>query len=300
MLVSNQMLEVVVSGIKMKNPLILASGILGTTASLLTRISRYAGAVVTKSTTIERREGYETPVIAKIECGFINAVGLSNPSAEHFSEELREYRGNAPLVISLAGDEESLPSLPGYFPYSSGFEINLSCPHVKGIGAELGSDPDTVRDVCKAVRKATDKPVWVKLSPNVKDIVEIGKSAEEGGADAVVAINTLRGLSVDVETGTALLSNVYGGISGKAIKPVALKCVYDLFRELSIPVIGCGGISTWKDAVEFMMVGASAVQIGSAVSKNLRVFCTIQDGLRDYLVRKKITLDELIGMAHRR
>jgi len=294
------MLEITISGMKMKNPLILASGILGTTASLLERISMYAGAVVTKSVTPERRNGYRNPVIAGVHGGFINAVGLSNPSAEYFSEEIRDYSGDAPLIISLAGDEGSIPGLVDYFPFSSGFEINLSCPHVKGAGMELGSDPEIVKRICRNVKKATDKPVWVKLSPNVVNITEIAESAERGGADGVVAVNTMRGMGIDVETGIPLLSNIYGGVSGKAIKPLALKCVYDLYEVLSIPVIGCGGVFSWKDAIEFMLAGARAVQIGSAVSRNLRIFCAVQEGIKDYLMRKNATLDEIIGMSHRR
>lgn len=294
------MLEVTVSGIEMRNPLILASGILGTNASLLRRISAYAGAVVTKSVTPERRDGYSTPVITRTHGGFINAIGLSNPSAEHFSDEIKNYDGSAPLIISLAGDENSIPELVNYFPASSGFEINLSCPHVKGAGMELGSDPEMVKRICRNTKKNTSKPVWVKLSPNVMNISEIAVNAEKGGADAVVAVNTLRGMAIDVETGLPILSNIYGGVSGKAIKPVALKCVYDLYEVLSIPVIGCGGVSSWKDAIEFMLAGATAVQIGSAISRNIRIFCAIEEGIRDYLLRKKITLDEIVGMAHRR
>ncbi len=283
----------------LENPTVLASGIMGTTVSSLNRIARVAGGVVTKSVTSEPREGFKNPTVVNVNCGILNAVGLSNPSAKLFAQELERYNGEAPLIVSLAGSEEEIPELVSFFPMAQGFELNLSCPHVGSMGAELGSDPELVENICRRVKKRTSKPIFVKLSPNVTDIVEIGRGAERGGADGVVAINTLRAMVIDVEAGKPILSNRIGGLSGKAIKPVAVRCVYELFETLKIPVIGCGGIITWRDAVEFLMAGASAVQIGSGVFYGTSIFKSVIEGIKDFLVRKNLSLEDVIGMAHR-
>ncbi len=164
---------------------------------------------------------------------------------------------------------------------------------------DIGTDPALVEDITAAVKTATDAPVWVKLTPNVTDIKSIGLAAQRGGADAVVAINTVRGMAIDIESGYPVLGNRFGGLSGRAIKPVAIKCVYDLYDALDIPVIGVGGISDWKDAVEFIMAGALAVEIGSAVGNNINIFKDVSIGIEAFLAEKEWTFNEIYGMAHK-
>ena len=291
------MLEVELANLKLKNPLILASGILGSYVSSLNRIAKHAGAVVTKSVGLVAREGYRNPCVINYKHGIINAVGLASPSAEDFARELSGFNKMCPLIVSLyASNPEDFAKLTSYFPMADAFELNLSCPHVKGFGLTVGSDPKLVKSIVESVKSSTDKPVFVKLS--FENIVKIGKAAEEGGADAVVAINTIRGMAIDILSKKPILSNVSGGVSGEAIKPIALKCVWDLFNEIDIPIIGCGGITTWKDVVEFLLAGATAVQIGSALFYSYNVFGSIIEGLKSYLRIQGLKVKELIGLAH--
>ena len=296
------MLTIEITGIKLENPLILAAGILGSTGASLRRVARAgAGAVVTKSLGLVPREGYRNPCVVELEDGFINAVGLQNPSYRNFMDEIKIAReANVPIVASIFGGrpEEFAEIATAMSGDVDGFELNLSCPHAEGYGAEIGSDPMIVEEVTRSVKSATDLPVWVKLTPNVRDIATIGLAAERGGADAVVAINTLRAMAIDVESGYPILSNRFGGLSGAPIKPVAVRAVYELYQALEIPIIGVGGISSWEDAVEMMMAGASAVEIGSAVYRGLDIFKEISDGISRYLERKDMRLDEIVGIAH--
>jgi len=293
------MLEVELCGLKLKNPMILASGILGSYSASLNRIAAHAGAVVSKSVGIEPREGYRNPVIVNYEHGFINAVGLSSPGAKKFSEELSKFDKKTPLIVSLfASNPEEFASLTEYFPFADAFELNLSCPHAERAGLVVGSDAEMVREILHAVKKSTEKPVFAKLSPNT-DIVKIGKAAEKGGADGVVAINTVKGMSIDIFTKKPILSNISGGVSGEGIRPIAVKCVWDLYENLKIPVIGVGGITTWKDVVEFMLAGAKAVQIGSALFYSYRLFFSLKESLLAYMRMNEISAEDIVGMAHR-
>ncbi|HIP62657.1 MAG TPA: dihydroorotate dehydrogenase, partial [Archaeoglobus profundus] len=204
------MLEVEIAKLKLKNPLILASGILGSYVSSLNRIAKYVGAVVTKSVGLVAREGYRNPCVINYKHGIINAVGLASPSAEDFAKELSGFNRMCPLIVSLyASNPEDFAKLTSYFPMANAFELNLSCPHVKGFGLSVGSDPKLVKSIVESVKSSTDKPVFVKLS--FENIVKVGKAAEEGGADAVVAINTIRGMAIDIVSKKPILSNVSGG-----------------------------------------------------------------------------------------
>jgi dihydroorotate dehydrogenase (NAD+) catalytic subunit len=292
------MLEVELCGLKLKNPMMLASGILGSSASSLNEIARNAGAVVAKSVGMEARNGYKNPVVMAYGHGIINAIGLASPSAKDFAKELAKFNGEAPLIVSLyASTPEEFASLTPYFPMADAFELNLSCPHVKNVGAEVGSDPELVKEIVSKVKESTSKPVFAKLSH--ANVVEIGKAAEEGGASAVVAINTIGGMSIDIFSRKPVLSNVSGGVSGEAIRPIALKCIWDLYEELSIPIIGAGGITSWKDVVEFMLAGATAVQIGSALFYSYRIFYSLKESLIAYTRWKGERLEDLVGTAHR-
>lgn len=295
-------LTVEAGGLTLQNPTILAAGILGTTGASLKRVaSMGAGAVVTKSIGVEPRYGHPNPSMIRLECGYINAMGLPNPSYKEFLQELEVAKqAGVPVIASIFGaNEAEFREVAGGLPGASAYELNVSCPHAKGYGMQLGTDPALVEAVTRAVKGAVDVPVWVKLTPNATDITAIGKAAQDGGADAVVAINTVKAMAIDIDSGYPILGNISGGLSGPAIKPIAVKCVYDLYEALDIPVIGVGGISSWADAVEFLMAGASAVEIGSAVYDGLEVFASVSMGLSDYLERKNMKLEDLVGLSHR-
>ncbi|SNQ60231.1 dihydroorotate dehydrogenase [Candidatus Methanoperedens nitratireducens] len=294
------MLSLTLTGLNLKNPLMLAAGIMGTTGDSLKRMALAgAGAVVTKSIGTEPRSGHSNPSMVEVDCGYLNAMGLPNPSYKNFQDEIdRAREGEVPVIASIFGGcsldfSEIAKSLN-----ADAFELNVSCPHAHGYGAEIGTDHALVEDITHAVKTAVNVPVWVKLTPNVTDIKGIGLAAQHGGADAVVAINTVRGMAIDIESGYPILGNKFGGLSGRAIKPVAIKCVYDLYEVLDIPVIGVGGATDWKDAVEFIMAGAKAVQIGSAVGNNINIFDDISSCMEAFLEEKEWTLDDIYGMAH--
>lgn len=296
-------LSINLTGLALENPTILAAGVLGTTGSSLKRMANSgAGAVVTKSIGIEPNPGHRNPTMFKLECGFLNAMGLPNPSCKEFRDELCIAKeGGVPVIASVFGahpDEFSqiIAGLDG----ADAYELNVSCPHAGGYGTAVGTDPVLVEEITRAAKHAANVPVWVKLTPNVTDIVGIGEAAQNGGADAVVAINTLRGMAIDIHSGYPILGNRFGGLSGPAIHPVAVKCVYDLYQVLEIPVIGVGGIANYQDAVEMMMAGARAVQIGSAVYDSINVFNEVTDGLTRYLADNNIVLEDIIGLAHRK
>ncbi len=295
------MLSLTLTGLKLKNPLMLAAGIMGTTGGSLKRIAEIgAGAVVTKSIGLEPKGGHSNPSMVEVDCGYLNAMGLPNPSYKNFQGEIDTAKeAGFPVIASIFGGcSLDFSEIAGAL-CADAFELNVSCPHAHGYGAEIGTDPELVEDITRAVKKATQAPVWVKLTPNVTNIKDIGLAAQRGGADAVVAINTVRGMAIDIESGYPVLGNKFGGLSGRAIKPVAIKCVFDLYEALDIPVIGVGGISEASDVIEFMMAGAQAVEIGSAVGNNINIFNDISRCLQEFLKEKEWTLEDIHGMAHK-
>ncbi|HWQ64965.1 MAG TPA: dihydroorotate dehydrogenase [Methanospirillum sp.] len=284
-----------VGGVTLRNHLILAAGVLGTSGSSLARMLREgAGAVVSKSIGPEPRSGHAGPCLVVLEDGVLNAMGLPNPSHE-FKEELKPLDGKPVIVSIFGGNPEEFSEVASWFADSAtAFELNVSCPHASGYGAQIGTNPDLVQACTSAVARF-NKPVWVKLTPNVTDITLIGKAAEDGGADALVAINTVRAMRISLEAKRPVLGNRFGGLSGKAIFPIAIRCVYELYESCKIPVIGCGGISSADDVVEMMMAGASAVEIGSALRGNPGLFREISSVLySDNGVFSK----EIVGCAH--
>ncbi|WP_407282700.1 dihydroorotate dehydrogenase [Methanolobus sp. WCC1] len=296
-----------VTGIELENPTILAAGIMGTTGASLARVAKEgAGAVVTKSIGPEPKEGHKNPSMMDLGYGFLNAMGLPNPSYPDFKNELSiaKKESGIPVIASIFGgtEEEFVEVAQGLLESNPDvFELNVSCPHALGYGASVGSNPDAVESITAAVKDAVDIPVWVKLTPNVTDIVSIGDAAQRGGADAVVAINTVKGMAIDIESGYPILGNRFGGLSGKAVKPVAVKCIYDLYTALDMPVIGVGGVYTWQDAIEMMMAGATAVQIGSAVHEGIEVFSSISTGIDNFVAEKGYKdITDVIGLAHER
>ncbi|WP_457751534.1 dihydroorotate dehydrogenase [Thermococcus sp.] len=295
-------IEVELLGMKFENPLILASGINDKTPEQWIRgHEEGAGGVVTKSIGIEPRDGYGNPTIVELPYGLINAMGLPNPGWEGFLEMVEGYTFDFPLIVSIFGGtpEEFAFLAEKLSDVADAFELNLSCPHAKGYGMEIGQRPENVYEVVKAVKDATDKPVIAKLTPNIDDITKLGLAAEKAGADAVSAINTLKAIAIDVYAKKPVLSNRVGGYSGPGVKPVALRAVYDLARALDIPVIGIGGITTWEDAVEFLLAGASALQIGTAVSlRGWNVFREINEGIEAYLAGEGFSsVEEIVGLA---
>lgn len=291
---------------ELRNPLMNASGILGLTAGSLLRVAEAgAGLVVTKSMGLEARHGYPNPTVVEVEAGLLNALGLPNPGLTPYLEELKEALGSlkVPVVASIYGfSPREYGELAGRLDGSgiNALELNVSCPHVGEVGVEIGQRPEVLAKAVAEAKNSTKLPVIVKLTPNVADIGGLARVAEEAGADAVTAINTVKGLAIDFETGWPRLGAGFGGLSGPAIKPIALRCVYEVFEAVEIPIIGCGGISNWKDAVEFLMAGASALQIGTAiVHRDLGVFGEVEGGLREYLERKGFrSPSDLIGLTH--
>jgi len=275
-----------------KNPLILASGILGTEAKLLARVANSgAGAVTTKSCGLLPRKGHENPTVLAWEHGVINAVGLTNPGVEQEIKEIRELKklvGETKIIASFFGStvKEFVQVAKRLSIAEPDFlELNISCPNIESeFGQPFGVSPKDTLAVTKAVKKVSSIPIIVKLSPNVTDIKTIAKAAEDGGADALSAINTLVGMVIDIESGKPILTNKTGGISGPAIRPMAVRCIYDVVSAVKIPVIGVGGVSCGEDVIQMMMAGASAVGIGSAVYyQGLNVFKKINKEIKEFM-----------------
>lgn len=281
-----------IAGIRLSNPLVLASGVRGNCADLLIRAaSEGAGAVTAKSCSVKAREGHANPTALIDGQIMMNAVGLSNPGAEYEAEEIAEAvrLAGVPVIASVYGHasgefaqaaqilEKAKPAL---------IELNISCPNVHREGKMFASDAASTAEVTKAVKKAVKIPVTVKLSPNVTDIAEIARSAEQAGADAISAINTVAGMWIDAYAKKPYLANRYGGISGPAIKPVALRCVHEIRKAVKIPIIGGGGITTGIDAAEMLMAGANAVSIGSAVCYRKNAFAEINAELLAFMEKQ--------------
>ncbi|HDI23855.1 MAG TPA: dihydroorotate dehydrogenase [Thermoplasmatales archaeon] len=283
------MLEVKIANLKLKNPTILASGIMGESSGSLIRVAKSgAGALVTKSIGSDARIGYPNPTVVELECGILNSMGLPNPGIEEFGKEIEDIKGiDIPIIGSIFGrDKEEFSMLAKRMEEYGldAIELNLSCPHAKGYGLEIGGDPDLVKSITREVKRNVSIPVFPKISANVRDVVEIGKAVEEGGADGIVAINSVKAMKIDLSTKKPILHNKFGGYSGRGIKPIGVRCVYELASELSIPVIGVGGIETGKDAAEYILAGATAVEIGSAIFyRDVDVFRKVCQELEEWM-----------------
>jgi len=294
-------------GLLLTNPVMTASGTFGygTENGHLFDI-RKLGAIICKGTTLKPREGNPQPRITETPSGVLNSIGLQNIGVEALIKEKAPVWADwqVPVIVNIAGEtvEEyaqiaaSLNDIPGI----SGLEVNISCPNVAAGGAEFGIRPDSAAAVTTAVREATSLPIMVKLTPNTSDIVAVARAVAEAGADAVSLINTLKGMAIDIARKRPLLGNVTGGLSGPAIKPVALHMVYMVSEAVDIPVVGCGGIMSTTDAIEFIMAGASAVQVGTATMTSPQAPLVVLEGIEMYMREEGIQdIAELIGAARR-
>ena len=299
-------LEVEVAGIRMRNPTMLASGILDETGRSMVEVARAgAGAVVTKSVGLEPREGHGNPSVVEVDCGLINAMGLPNPGVDAYLQEVeRAISSGVPVIGSVFGSsEEEISEVARRMASAgvAGIELNLSCPHAKGVGAEIGSTPEMVESICHAVKAAVDVPVFAKLTPNTSSIADLASAAERGGANGIVAINTLKAMAIAPEVGMPVLSNRFGGLSGPAVRAVGVRCVFEIHDAVDLPIIGVGGIGSARDALEYIMAGASAVQIGTAIwSEGAAVFSSVCEGLVEFMKDEGYrSIEEMRGLAHR-
>lgn len=295
-------LSVNICGIDFKNPIIPASGVFGYGREYeeLFSLDRLGG-IATKGTTLHRRTGNLAPRIAETPSGMLNSVGLQNPGIDHFIEKELPYllQKDTVILANIAGSTveecvqvaEKLESTDVHM-----IELNISCPNVKQGGAAFGTSCEMASEVVKQVRKATSKPLVVKLSPNVTSIADIAKAVESAGADAVSLINTLLGMRIDINTSRPVLRNNVGGMSGRAVFPIAVRMVWQVANAIKIPVIGMGGVSSGRDAIELMMAGASAVQVGAAIFTDPYAPIKIIDEMNDFLDSKNISsVRDIIG-----
>ncbi len=292
-------------GLLLANPVMTASGTFGygTEYSHMFDIQRL-GAIICKGTTLEPRGGNPQPRLAETASGLLNSIGLENIGISALIKEKAPiWAGwHVPVIVNIAGETfNDYVKLAGQLDGVagiSGLEVNISCPNIKAGGAEFGANPDSAAEVTAAVRKATSLPILVKLTPNTGDIAKVAVAVAEAGADAISLINTLKGMAIDVTRRRPLLGNVTGGLSGPAIKSVALYMVYEVAGAVDIPIIGCGGITIASDALEFIMAGASAIQVGTASFSNPRAPLDVLEGIEQFMIREGIeNITELIGVA---
>ncbi|MEA1963797.1 MAG: dihydroorotate dehydrogenase [Candidatus Aerophobetes bacterium] len=299
----DESLKVKIGRIDFENPVLVAGGTFGygEEYSQLIDVNELGG-IVTKTVTIEPREGDLPPRLAETPCGLLNAIGLENPGVEVFLKTKLPFlqKLNTRIIVNIAGEDkedyfrvgERLSGSKGI----DGLEVNISCPNVQRGGFILGTDSELVFSLVKGLKNVVDFPLIVKLTPNVTDIVEIAQAAKEGGADALSLINTLLGMAIDVETGKPKLGNITGGLSGPAIKPVAVRIVWQVFQKVDLPIIGMGGIMSAEDALEFILAGASAIAVGTANLVDPQIPLKVKEGIKEYLKKKGISsFSELIG-----
>ncbi len=296
-------LRVNIGSLKIANPVMTASGTFGYAREFENLMNLHRlGAVIVKGISLYPRAGNPPPRIVETACGMLNSIGLQNVGVDRFISEKMAYLAelNIPVIVNILGDslaeyQEITTRLCGV-PGVAGIEVNISCPNVKKGGVAFGTDPSMAAAVTEAVKERADVPVMVKLSPNVSDITLVARAVEDSGADSISLINTLIGMAVDLKTRRPVLANVIGGLSGPAIKPVALRMVYQVASVVSIPVIGIGGIETAEDALEFMLAGATAIQIGTASFVNPRASEEVVEGIGNYVISEKLpSVRDIIG-----
>ncbi len=293
----------IVPGLVLKNPVLTASGTFGYGREYAPYLDiAKLGAIITKGLSLKPKTGNPGTRITETSCGMLNAIGLENIGIERFlSDELPLLKQlGADVIVNIFGNnQDDYAAIAARLDQVEGIkalEINISCPNVKAGGIQFGTDPKAAAGLVAAVRKATTLPLITKLSPNVTDITTVARAVEDAGSDALSLINTLLGMAVDLEKHRPVLGNITGGLSGPAIKPVALRMVYQVVKEVTIPVIGIGGIAGVKDALEFLLVGATAVEIGTANFINPQIGSEIVDGISDYLEQREyLKITDFIG-----
>jgi len=305
MVVKKTDMRVTIGSLHLTNPVMTASGTFGYGEEFGSLVSlNRLGAIIVKGISLLPRQGNPPPRIAETACGMLNAIGLENVGLERFlSEKLPYFNAiTTPLIVNILGEtvEEyrELAARLNDVEKVAAIEVNISCPNVKQGGVAFGTDPDMAHAVAKAVCSNFNRPVIVKLSPNVTDIAVIARAVEEAGADAVSLVNTVLGMAIDIERCRPKLANIFGGLSGPAIKPIALRMVWQVAESVSVPIIGVGGITTAEDAIEFLLAGAKAVQVGTANFINPRATEEIITGIGSYLDKHGIdSVEDLVGKA---
>lgn len=302
MTMNYQQLSVDIAGIKMKTPVMTASGTFGFGLEYADYVDlNSVGAVVVKGTTLHPRDGNHGQRIAETPAGMLNCIGLENPGVDEFIGQIlpQVNRFDVPVIVNIAGNTvEEYGQLAKLLNVSgvAGIELNISCPNVKQGGLAFGTCPTSAAAVVEMVKKNTGLPVIAKLSPNVTDIVEMARAVEQAGADAISLINTLIGMAINIHSWRPVLGNVIGGLSGPAVKPVAVRMVWQVAKAVKIPVIGMGGIMTAEDAVEFLLAGASAVAVGTANFVKPGAATEIAQGISEYLTKRGITqVNQIVG-----
>jgi len=298
-------MKISIGSLRLRNPVMTASGTFGYGEEYGSLVNLHRlGAIIVKGISLLPRQGTPPPRIAETACGMLNAIGLENVGLESFlSEKLPFLQGiNTPLIVNILGDTvqdyQQLAARLDEEEKVAALEVNISCPNVKQGGVAFGTDPGMAHAVTKGVRQHFSRPVIVKLSPNVTDITGIARAAEEAGADAVSLINTVLGMAIDIKSCQPKLANIFGGLSGPAIKPIGLRMVWQVAECVSIPIIGIGGITTTEDAIEYILAGACAVQVGTTNFINPRATEEIIQGIGRYLAEHSMTsIQDLIGRA---
>ena len=296
-------IRVNIGGVKLRNPVMTASGTFGYANEFKELIDlNRLGAIIVKGLSLEPSRGNPPPRIVETPCGMLNAIGLENVGLEAFVKEKLPFLKmiDTPVFVNIYGrniaDYAELASRLEDVEKIAGIELNISCPNVKSGGVAFGAYPESAAQVVRAVRKSTTRPLMVKLSPNVTDITEISRSVEGEGADSISLINTITGMAIDIETRRPKLANITGGLSGPAIKPVALRMVWQVAQVVKVPVIGVGGIMTAKDALEFLIAGAVAIQVGTANFINPHATIDIIEGIEAFLMERNISdIADIIG-----
>ncbi len=299
-------LSVNIHKLDLKNPVMTASGTFGNGVEFddFIEVDRLGG-IILKGTTLHRREGNDYPRMAETSYGMLNAVGLQNKGIDYFCKniypEVKKYKTNVILNVNGSSIEEyvELTKIINSLDHIPAIELNISCPNVKQGGMAFGTNANMAEKVTREVRKVYDKTLIVKLSPNVTDIAEIARAVVGGGADSVSLVNTFLGMSIDAEKRRLSLSTITGGLSGPAIKPIALRMVWQVHKAVNVPIIGLGGIMNANDAIEFILAGATAIQVGTANFIDPQVTIKIIQGIEEYLIRHNIqSISELVGCLH--
>lgn len=303
----SDLLKVSVGSVNLKSPIILASG----TCNFGRELAEYydlniLGGISSKGLTIKPRAGNPGVRVAECDSGMLNSVGLQNPGVHYFIENDLDFmkESGAAVIVNVAGHSfedyvDMVTTLDPHKDKIDALEINLSCPNVKAGCMTIGSDPEAIKAITSKLRSITDLPIWIKLTPNVTDIKATALAAQAGGADAVVLINTLMGMRIDIRTRRPVLTNNTGGYSGPAVKPVAIRMVAECSQVLDIPIVGCGGIADYKDVAEFMIAGASAVEIGTACLVHPALPVKITEDLEKYCEENNLKIKELTGTLNR-